>query len=299
MKNIAFMTILLVFLAGCNHLDRDENGIDVPTPNITPTELQDNLNKEIKTITSEANSIRTEAIESSAAATSIDISTTKPNVSNPQTVAGILAEANRLAKEIKESQNTILESAKELDASTKNLTRVDIELMGVHKYLNDVRAENLEILAAMETVKKENEELSALVGDFESGAKAAQQEIWMWIVGICALGLGVGVVLAIWVDPKLGVGVAAASLTVAAIAYFMAEYALIVACVGGCIFLGFIAYAISIFVEHKKALVESAMTVEMTKNGNWDEVKGGVQNVQSNSTRKLINEIKLKYNIGN
>jgi hypothetical protein len=299
MKNIAFMTILLVFLAGCNHLDRDENGIDVPTPNITPTELQDNLNKEIKTITSEANSIRTEAIESSAAATSIDISTTKPNVSNPQTVAGILAEANRLAKEIKESQNTILESAKELDASTKNLTRVDIELMGVHKYLNDVRAENLEILAAMETVKKENEELSALVGDFESGAKAAQQEIWMWIVGICALGLGVGVVLAIWVDPKLGVGVAAASLTVAAIAYFMAEYALIVAIVGGCIFLGFIAYAISIFVEHKKALVESAMTVEMTKNGEWDEVKGGVTNVQSNSTRKLINDIKMKYNIGN
>jgi hypothetical protein len=293
------MTILLVFLAGCNHLDRDENGIDVPTPNITPTELQDNLNKEIKTITSEANSIRTEAIESSAAATSIDISTTKPNVSNPQTVAGILAEANRLAKEIKESQNTILESAKELDASTKNLTRVDIELMGVHKYLNDVRAENLEILAAMETVKKENEELSALVGDFESGAKAAQQEIWMWIVGICALGLGVGVVLAIWVDPKLGVGVAAASLTVAAIAYFMAEYALIVAIVGGCIFLGFIAYAISIFVEHKKALVESAMTVEMTKNGEWDEVKGGVTNVQSNSTRKLINDIKMKYNIGN
>lgn len=269
-----------IFIIGCK---TDEP--DIPA-RIHPKKLQGNLTEEIKTIRTETENISNAATNSKLSANEI--------YSNSATST----DSKKLASDIIENLDKILKSSLELNNTTRGLSEVDIELGNLAAYLKEINKNN-------EDLHQSNDDLAKIIATrdeeikkYRDGVEAQNNKIWMGIVGLCALFAAAGVAIAIWVNPRVGIGITAASLLLSSIAYFMAKYALIVAYIGGALFVSCIIWAIYYFIIHKKALIESAITVEALKVSPWDVAKTQISNVQSNSTKDLIKSIKHQNQIG-
>jgi hypothetical protein len=284
-----------IFLCGCLHT---KDNLGVPTPKVSPKELSKDINKEIKVLRKESGNIQEQAMESKISAKEIAARSKVRESDTQERIAEILKEIDEYAGDIDDRQTEIIESTSRLGEATRGLTRVDIELMGVNQYLKDVGAVNKDLHNKNEELIKQFNVGQEKLDEYKSGVAAQNNKIWMGIVGFCAFMAAVGVAVALWVNPKIGIGITSAALILASIAYFMAKYAWIVAIVGGSLFLGAIIWGLWFFVIHKKALVESTISMETLKHKDWEDVKDNIKDLQSNSTSTLIRDLKYKNKIG-
>lgn len=180
------------------------------------------------------------------------------------------------------------------------------ELAGVQAKLSTAKAELKEVSDYAENAVASVEDLNSIIDaqekkirDYENGSKKQQQRIWMGVASLSAIGLVLGIFLSIYVSAKAGVGLVVGSIVLAPIAYFMAANSAIVSLSGGAIFLLFIGYLIYYLAKNRKALTESIISFELLKYKNWDEsTKKEISIVQSDSTKKIISDIKLSEKIG-
>jgi hypothetical protein len=111
--------------------------------------------------------------------------------------------------------------------------------------------------------------------------------------------LAIGIGLVVYGMGKIGIVLTIVSATMASVAYFMAQYAHLVAIAGGVILFCIIGCLGYVVVTNRKALIESLTCFEITKNKTWTEdTKNEVNTIQSNKTKKVIRELKHKENIG-
>jgi GTPase SAR1 family protein len=287
--------LLSLTLCGCIFHKTD---LGVPVPKVSPKSLQKDLSKEIKSIQKESAIIYENTAESKHSAKGIStISVLRPDTTQER-INEILKEIDDYAENIDKKQRDIIKSTTKLDEATRGLSRVDIELMGVNQYLKDVAKNNGDLHDQNAKLQKQHTKGQEELREYEEGVAAQNNKIWMGIVSGCALFAALGVAIAIWVNPKIGIGITSACLIMSSIAYFMAKFAWIVAIVGGVLFLGGVVWALWFFVIHKKALVESTISMETLKHKDWDEAKDTIANVQSTSTASLIRDLKYKNKIG-
>ena len=293
MKNIGIILGSLFIFVGCDHLDGD----NLPPGGVPPQKIQKDIQEEVKIIGEETNKIYDGATDSRQKIG--EALTIARSGTTPERIDQILGDLDKLLVQVDENQENIIQSTIKIVQSTSDLTKINIELEKINTYLDEVDKSNKALKKDNDELRKDNEAKVQEIKEFEEGVKAANNKIWMGIVGLCALGAAIGVALAIWVSPKVGIGITVGSLMLSSIAYFMAQYAMIVAIVGGCVFLGGVIWALYTFIVHKKALVESAISMEALKHKDWDEVKESIKDLQSNTTASLIRDIKYKERIGN
>lgn len=197
------------------------------------------------------------------------------------------------ASKISSSADKLLEEAKKLGGIELNLNTANLE---VEKFKNEAKKFN-EIINSL---KKEIENHKKTIKDYEDGAIKKQQTIWMSVAAFSAIGLVVGIFLMIYASKELGIAIAASSLILSCVSYFMAVYALIVAAIGGITLLFVIGYLIHYLHDHKKALEESVTSFEFAKDKVWstdEEIKKMVAKLQSVKTKQIINNVKLNKGI--
>ena len=290
MKNTAMIPVLLalfLLLTSCSFFKKKEIKIITPAP---PPKIETKIDKEAEKV-----GVIQEAVTTEATSVKTDSASIKSEAEAGKKVAPApqWETIQQKAERIRASSETILGKAKELTGVQVKLGNADTEVKQLEKF-TATSAANIDVL--MKTVNTQKEEIAA----YKSGAKKQQQTIWMGVSALAAIGLVLGIALTIYVSPKAGVGLIVGSLILAPVAYFFAQYAFIVAIVGGVFFLLVIGYLIVWAALHRKALVESMVSFEVTKNKLWTDptTKALVNTVQSNTTRNIVRSLKFKENIG-
>jgi len=205
---------------------------------------------------------------------------------------------------IEKSVGVIDESATDIEKSSTELVDVEAELrkamaqiIELQTYTRDLERAAKQIEKQNEQVIKQNKSFRSELEDYESGAAKRQQTIWMSVVGFSAVCLALGIFMAIYANPKLGISMIVASIVLASVAYFMAKYATFVAIAGGAIVLSMVGMLIYTLGVNRKALIESITSFELAKDKKWKDVSPEVSKVQSKSTKSLVHTIKLRNSI--
>jgi hypothetical protein len=284
-KIIASICVCFAF-ASCTNTKGPKAYSDIhPIPKVKTnlTEQSEAIGKVREEITEQANTIKSEG-----SSISTDVDQGEKVAPAPQ-----WEQIKEKITRIQESNDKIIDKANELSGIQVKVATAQTEVEALTTYTK-------ETVNDVEDLRKTIDDQKEKIEDFESGARKQQKIIWMGVVALSAIGLVLGVFLAIYVSPKAGGGLVIGSLLLSPIAYFMAAYASIVAITGGVIFLLVIGYLIFYAAKHRKALIESMTSFELTKHKNWSDpnTKKEVSDVQSNSTKKIIRDLKHKEQIG-
>jgi hypothetical protein len=272
-------------LSSCNHVPPIPSANDRPAPKVEAKldEQAVKLGTVRDSVTTEATSIKT-----NSEGIRIDAESGKKVADAPQW------------NSIQERSDRIKASGDVLLGRAQEITQVQVELQTANAQLKELEAFSKSSLDKQDALSKiiatQKEEIDA----YKSGAKRQQQVIWMGVSGLSAIGLVLGIALAIYVSPKTGVGMIVGSLILAPISYFFAQYAAISAIVGGVMFLIVIGYLLVWAAMHRKALVETMISFEVSKNKVWTDpsTKQEVNSIQSNSTKNIVKQVKFEENIG-
>lgn len=232
---------------------------------------------------------------------SVDVKETKEKVGDVQEKVNESADTiDNVAKDI--VPENIEPSKKAIKQETNKIREATSELSKVKGDLNVVIKEEKEIFEATKKLNdkideqlKQIEKLQQQITDYEDGAKAKQEKIWMGVMGVCGIGFLVGVFMAVSGNTKVGTAIAISCLVGSAVAYFMAAYAWAVAIAGGVLFVIAFVMVIQYMYKYKKAVIETATTMEFVKSknrSNWEANKNMVKKLQSPSTSKVIREVK-------
>jgi len=278
---ILIMMILLFFLCS-SCIFTGEKKID-PTPTPVKTDLaveSANLAKSKNAIATEASSIKVQA-----SSIKTDTESGKKQAPNIPQWDSIVKSANS----IDTSGNALIEETKKLGTVevSINTAKSEVDALNELSKSYDVNVKQLQ-----EQMKKQDKEIAS----YKDGVKKRQQMIWMGVSGVCAIGLLLGIFLAVYANPKLGTSLAISCAIMACVSYFMAAYALIVAIVGGVFLLGLVAYSAHYLYVNRKALEETVKSFEKVKeNGIKDpEIEKSVNDLQSLQTKQIVHEIRLK-----
>jgi hypothetical protein len=228
---------------------------------------------------------------------SVDVTDTKELVKDSAAAIEKSADAienvtNRIVPE------NIEPSKKLIKAETTKLKTVTGDLAKVHSDLKVIEDEEKEVITSATTLKNQLEASTKEIEEYKNGAKKKQQTIWMSIMAACGIGFLVGVFMAVSGNTKIGTSIAITSLVVSAVAYFMAAYAWIVALCGGVLFIIAFGFVIQYMYRYKKAVIETATSLEVVKSSDkilWDTNRELVQKIQSPHTSKIIKDIKTTH----
>ncbi len=290
-----YYVMIPLLLFGCRNTSDNKPVI----PRVDSVKTSESINTEVKNLSDSNNSIKGDA--NTSILKSNDIIYLSEQISTDSSVSNGIKDAStkikNLASELQLLQKNILATTDNINKIVLKLNQIDLDLVAINKQIQDTNKNNEELKKQNEALGVDIENFKTQITQYETGIKEQNNKIWMSVIGLCAIGTIVGIALAIWVNPKMGIGITTASIILSSLAYFMAKYAALIAIFGGVMFLVMIIWFIYSFVIHKKALIESAVTVEMVKHRDWDDVKVDVGNLQSNSTKDLINKIKHENQI--
>ncbi len=170
------------------------------------------------------------------------------------------------------------------------LDKADLEINALNTYVDGSALE-------IENLKIDIKTKEDLIKEYKDGAVTQQRKIWVGVTALAAIGIAVGIALALWVSPQLGISLFIASTILTSISYCMLKYEFVVTIIGAVLLLSVFIAFIYMFVKNRKALVESVLSLEVMKDKKWEDVKNNVKQIQSNSTKKLVNEIKADKQI--
>lgn len=276
---ILIMFILLFFLcSSCAFTGKKK--VEPTTPVKTDLAVESaNVAKSKNAVATEASSIKTQA-------SSIKSDTDSGKIKDPK-----LPQWDSIAKSaesINLSGDNLLEETKKLGSVEVNINTAKSEVDALNKLSKNYDDNVAKLQQDMD--KKDKEILN-----YKDGAKRRQQVIWMSVSGFCAIGLLLGIFLAIYANPKLGTSLAISCAIMACISYFMAAYALLVAVFGGLFILAILAYAIHSLYIYKKSLTETVKSFEFMKAKavKDPETEQLINAVQSTQTKQIVHEIRL------
>ncbi len=279
---ILIMMILLFFLcSSCIFSGKEEIKPTPPTPVKTDLAVESaNIAKSKNSIAEEASSIKTQA------------SSIKSDTESGKKQAPGIPQWDSISKSadaIDSSGNNLIEESKKLGTIEVNVSTAKSEVDALNELS---KSYNANVKQLQEEMKKQQKEIAS----YKDGVKKRQQMIWMGVSGICAIGLLLGIFLAVYANPKLGTSLAISCAIMACVSYFMAAYALLVAIVGGIFLLGLVTYSVHYLYINKKALEETVKSFEKVKeNGIKDpEIEKSVNDLQSLQTKQIIHDIRLK-----
>ena len=293
MKKFLFSALLASLLVGCMFFSPDD--IPEPPPGLDPPKIEKSLRDGTQKVSDSNSKVRSLASSSESSAIEIKKNVESGKKTNPRLEEWkeIISEAEEIEENSKE-QKALLDKS---DRAVEEMTELHYEIIKLQKYIEDVHESNKEIRKINDALTEQNKNIKTQLEDVENGAKAQNQKIWMTVIGFCALGLVAGVLLAIGGYKKIGIGLAACALFIAAIAYFMSAYAWLVAIAGGVVFFMFFGGVIYFLYVYRKSLIETVTTTEMIKHKEWNEAKEDINKFQSNMTKKLVSEIKVDNQI--
>jgi len=207
-----------------------------------------------------------------------------------------------------ENQKEIVLEANRIEAVVPTLNRDISELAGIlRRELEFVKKQNSAILTEAERMQKdftkemeksadEKEELlNQLKQKDEQIEQIHKSMLYKILAGFILLFVG-SVPVFIWANPKAGVAMAISGLVGAALTLFLIKFLTILSVVLGILVLlgivGFVIYS----VKNKKTTEELVNSFEfIKKKDKWDaDEKSTVALIQSQSTKKLVEEIKAK-----
>jgi hypothetical protein len=199
---------------------------------------------------------------------------------------------------IKLSAGKISDSMLKLGEAAKAVADIEVQLKLASGEVERMRsAMNGNIARVLELegiIAKQTKELA----DYETGMKARQQKIWLAVTGFSVILLVLGIFLVLYGEMrKLGMTLVICSLTLTCVSYFMVQYVVIVAWIGGGLLFLVIAALLYSIVVNRKALFETVKTVDALKPAGWKEgkqeaIKAKVRGIQSPSTTKLIDKVR-------
>jgi len=208
---------------------------------------------------------------------------------------------------IKENSTTIHSLSEDITGHADNVIEKHPDIKEVPKIKSsaekitllsaqDIRtAEQLQLLN--EQLGARDKEIQALkeeVQKWEDESFRKQKKIWIAIMSFSGVGMVVGIFLIISnYAGKLGFTLLAGSGATAAVAYFMVNYAEIIAIAGGILLLAVILYVLYNAWVDRKAVKENVMAMEVSKHRQWDRsMKDKVGRLQSESTKKRVKQVK-------
>jgi len=206
-------------------------------------------------------------------------------------------EAN--SKDIGALTSTISSTSETIHKKNPSLVEMYVIREGASKIklLND---QNINSVAKLAVISKEISQVDKVVTElkkqivkYEDESYRKQKSMWIIVSSCAALGLIASIFLTLTYSPKIGVPLMIGCVATIAIATFMAAYIQLVAIAGGFIVFSVLIYFIYRAWIERKALDESIVTMEVTKNAVWnDKVSKKVDALQSPTTKAIVKEKK-------
>lgn len=284
---IPALVALMLFLTGCRVFNWGDREVPI------------DLTKPVVTVSLEEQSRKLEASREAIGENLEEIDSTAVGVNQEATSGEIKAPSMREWAAIKKGVEKIRDESKQARSHTneimpveQSLKKADIEVEALDKYTAESAGE-------INKLTKSLEAREAVIKEYEAGTLQKQKNIWVGVTALSALGIIVGVAMSIWASPKLGIPLIVACSVLTCVSYFMVKYALLVAIIGGILLLIALIVSIYMIATNKTALVETALGFQLIKRKNWDdpEVRNSIKQTQSNTTRKIINRIKVDRQI--
>lgn len=281
MKNFRIFLIAMLFLASGCFLTGNKNIIPPPVDLNIPA-IGEGVTEKASLINEKAASVKADAYASKVLAGEIE-KKTKDN------------EVKGHATEIKGRSQNQIKNIETIQDALKELSRLNYEILKVQRYLSEVESQNGKLKSENKKLRKDNAKLTKLLDDISLSAQKNMTNILIAIIGTSLIVLAFGIyLLASGKGPKTGMALMISALAMISLSYFMTQYPLVVAIMGGVLFVGFIGSFIYQIVIHKQVIEETTDTVETLKHNDWNDVKDEIKQRHSKHTKKLVNLVKTE-----
>jgi len=135
------------------------------------------------------------------------------------------------------------------------------------------------------------------IEDLKHGDAKAQKRIWLWVVGLSALMVVGGSVLAFLVNVRMGIGLGLAGIISYIVAYTMISYGWVLALIGLLMVLTAITLLVLTVMKNKGVLVDIIKSFEIVKEKSFTQVKDVIDTVQSPTTKAVAAEVKAELGL--
>jgi len=196
---------------------------------------------------------------------------------------------------------SIKDKVPELNRSVEQLAgilRAELEQMKKHNtaIINEAARQSKEFNRLMEESAEEKESLLVKNKELEEKLEQLHKSFLYKIMWFSILLVIAGIPLALYVNPKLGIGLSIGGLVTSALCIFLIKYLGAIAIGVGIVAILGVIGAIIYFVKKDKAIKELVNSFELVKNKDkWTEdEKKTVGLIQSKETKLLVDEVKKK-----
>jgi hypothetical protein len=296
MKNFTTIVIAFIFclsvLFGCKNISEKELNKDKIYSEEKKTETETAVN--------DAN---TNLVEHKASADIVITSAGAIRKASEDTIKStpeVTPQVRKNQFEIIKSADTILKTTPLMVDEANNINNgLKIQIDSLKTWIQEVEDQNLKNQDAFSLEKKEYEKnISALLEkqkELELQIESLHKGLLYKILTICILIAICGIPLAIYVSPKLGIGVGLCGTIGASLCIFLIKYLMPIAIGVGISVIVAGIIALVIHLKNKKALTEVVKSFQFQKDKVWeDEQKAVISLLQSPETKKVVEDIKAK-----
>lgn len=181
------------------------------------------------------------------------------------------------------------------DAIVK-LSKLNYNMLVLKRHLKAIEVNNKAYIEDNKNLRSIIYDISDELKLIKSDITTKTQNMWLYISGLCAIGLIAGIAMVVYGMKKSGITLLGGSLLLLSVAYFVSTYPWVLVIVGGIVVVGVLGFTIYEFSTTHNALEETVMTVETAKHRKWDDAKRLIKKmkVQSKNTKDMIGKIKSK-----
>ena len=290
-----------IFCVGCSSLTSGPSMCKAPTQKIPkPPTLKVKVGTQATLLGNTREDIQDQVQEVQGASTAIKIETATGKEAAPDLLQWEeIADSTDI---IDTNAQGILDNTQKIQEIEANLNTAQAETSTLIQYTKDTAKTFKKSIGTLQkTILQQETKLQAQdkeIQVYRDDVKKRYKKIWMSITAFSAVGLVIGIFLAIYASPKLGASLSVTCILIGAVSYFMSAYAVYVAMLGGAVVLGILSYLIYHIYINRKALLETILCFDLIKQKDYKDVKEEVNKVQSTSTRQIVQDIKLKERIG-
>ncbi len=203
--------------------------------------------------------------------------------------------------EIKKSANTIIdETNKEkripvIQNEAKHIvTRADSSLMQTQNIENEVENARLAVEASDLKVKELEKEIVEMNENHIKKAKS----VFVWLSVLGSISIIAGIAMVVFGVRSFGASLVAIGILTVALCYAFIVYSTIIALTALSMVLAILIYACYVLYKNRNAIKELVTSAEIMKKNNWDETtKNKVNEIQSQDTKLMVSEMKIKGDI--
>lgn len=185
------------------------------------------------------------------------------------------------------------------------LGRIKYETAWIREYA-DLDNKNLELPQKMKKIIGSTQNINSLadmqdnqiktlaenIVAIENSSDRQQKRIWLWVIALSAIMVTSGSVIAMLLQPKMGIGLGLSGIICFVTAYTMMQYAWLLGLIGMVFIVITVLMAIFAVVKYRLAIIELVTSFELVKYKSFDEVKEDIKTVQSPATKDLVKEVK-------